>query len=185
MFNSIFKTVLSLALTCTLMFVAISNRAAIYAAVGLAPVQSSAKKPVEVAMTAPTLAEKTTSSGGRVTIKKNPRDRQFWTEARINNRTITMLVDTGASSVALTPADAKRAGIKLRKLDYNVPINTAGGQVMGARVTLKSVKVGSIRVKNVHGIVIPKGLSISLLGMSYLGEIEKIQVTSDAMVLKN
>ncbi len=181
MFNSIFKSVLSLAITCTVMFVIVSNRAAIYAAVGLAPVE----KPVAVATPTQVLAEKTTSSGGRVTIKKNPRDRQFWTEARINNRTITMLVDTGASSVALTPADAKRAGIKLRSLDYNVPINTAGGQVMAARVTLKSVKVGSIRVKNVNGIVIPKGLSISLLGMSYLGEIKKIQVTKDAMVLRN
>ncbi len=185
MFDSIFKSVLSLAITCTLMFLIVSNRAAIYAMAGLAPVETSAEAPVQVATPVQAETLKTTSSGGRVTIKKNPRDGQFWTEARINNRTVTVLVDTGASSVALTPEDAKRAGIKLRSLDYNIPINTAGGQVMAARVTLKSVKVGSIRVKNVRGIVIPNGLSISLLGMTYLGEIKKIQVTPDAMVLKN
>jgi len=118
-------------------------------------------------------------------LKKNPRDGQFWTDARINNKKINLLVDTGASAIALTPDDAKRAGVKLKDLSYDIPVNTAGGQVMAARTTLKTVKVGPIRVKNVTAVVIPEGLHVSLLGMTYLGQVRKIEVSSDKMVLKN
>ncbi len=163
---------------------AVENRHAIYAAIGLSPQETPT--PVEkVNVVAPAPKAKPRSSGGSITLDKNPRDGQFWTDARINNKKVTLLVDTGASAVALTPDDAKRAGIRLRSLDYNIPVNTAGGQVMAARTTLKSVKVGPIKVKDVSAFVIPDGLHVSLLGMTYLGEVRKIEVSPDKMVLKN
>ena len=163
---------------------AVENRHSIYAAIGLSPQETPA--PIEkINVVAPAPKVKPRSSGGSITLDKNPRDGQFWTDARINNKKVTLLVDTGASAVALTPDDAKRAGVRLRSLDYNIPVNTAGGQVMAARTTLKSVKVGPIRVKDVSAFVIPDGLHVSLLGMTYLGEVRKIEVSPDKMVLKN
>lgn len=180
MFDSIFKSALSIVICGLLMFFAVTNRQALYEAAGLVPKPQETIAPVQQAA-----APITKSTSGAVRIKKNPKDGQFWTDARVNNRTINFLVDTGASTVALTAQDAKKAGINLRSLEYNVPVSTAGGQVYAASTTLKSVKVGSIRVKNVRAVVIPEGLHVSLLGMTYLGEIKKIEVTPNELKLKN
>lgn len=184
MIGDVTKSVAGLAICGVLLFLVVESRSSIYEALGLT---SSSEQPVRetVTVAVPKERAKSTSSGGSVTLKKNPRDGQFWTDARINNKTINLLVDTGASAVALTLDDAKRSGVRVRSLDYNIPVNTAGGQVMAARTTLKSVKVGSIKVKNVRAVVIPEGLHVSLLGMTYLGEVRKIEVSNDEMKLRN
>lgn len=149
------------------------------------PAKPQAVAAIEAPVKRSAAVTETTSSGGRVTIPKSARDGQFWTTARVNNRSVKFLVDTGASAVALTPEDAKAAGINPRTLDYNIRISTANGEGRAARVTLKSVKVGTIRVRNVPAMVVEKGLGVSLLGMTYLGEIKKIEVKNDTMVLRN
>lgn len=184
MIEDVTKSVVGLLVSGLMVFMVVENRQSIYNTVGLTPTETSA--PVEtINVVAPAPKVKSKSSGGSITLEKNPRDGQFWTDARINNKKVTLLVDTGASAVALTPEDAKRAGVRLKSLDYNIPVNTAGGQVMAARTTLKSVKVGPIKVKDVSAFVIPEGLHVSLLGMTYLGEVRKIEVSPSKMVLKN
>ena len=184
MIQDVTKSVTGLLVCGLVTFMVIENRQAIYDVAGLTPAETP--PPVEtINVVAPASKVKSKSTGGSITLSKNQRDGQFWTDARINNKKITLLVDTGASAVALTSEDAKRAGVRLRSLDYNIPVNTAGGQVMAAGTTLKSIKVGPIKVKNVRAFVIPEGLHVSLLGMTYLGEVRKIEVSSDKMVLKN
>ena len=185
MFDDVLKTVIGVGVICFMGFLALMNRSAIYDVIGLTP-KIHAQQQANIAAERNVLEPpKTTSTGGRVSIPKSPHDGQFWTEARVNNRIINFLVDTGAGSVALTPKDAKVAGIKLNQLDYNVIIRTANGEGRAARVFLKSVRVGTIRVKNVEALIVEKGLSTSLLGMTFLGEIKKIEVTADAMLLRN
>jgi len=123
-------------------------------------------------------------SASVVTIPKNPQDGQFWTQARVNTGSIRFLVDTGAGMVALTERDAKKAGIKTRNLSYDVPISTAGGENMAARVTLDRVSVGAILVKDVEALIVPEGLDISLLGMTYLGELQSVQANRNTMTLR-
>lgn len=127
---------------------------------------------------------KKAKSASVVTIPKNPQDGQFWTQARVNTGSIRFLVDTGAGMVALTERDAKKAGIKTRNLDYDVPISTAGGENMAARVTLDRISVGAITVKNVDALIVPEGLDISLLGMTYLGELQSVQANRNTMTLR-
>lgn len=122
--------------------------------------------------------------GMAVSIPKNKADGQFWTEARVNNGHVRFLVDTGASSVALTPEDARKAGIRLDRLKYDVPIATAGGQNVAAYVNLKSISIGPVTIRNVKALVVPEGLSTSLLGMSYLGELQKVEATPHALILR-
>jgi aspartyl protease family protein len=184
MIGDVTKSAVGLVVSGLVLFFLVENRLAIYDAVGLTS-PSSAPRTETVAIATPRVDTKPIVTGGSITLKKNPRDGQFWTDARINNKKINLLVDTGASAVALTLEDAKRAGVRVRQLDYNIPVNTAGGQVMAARTTLKSVKVGPIKVRDVRAVVIPEGLHVSLLGMTYLGEVRKIEVSSDKMVLKN
>lgn len=103
----------------------------------------------------------------------------------VDNFRIKMLVDTGASVVALTAADARALGIQLSPADYKMTLNTANGAVRGARVNLREVRLGDILVRNVEAVVLPAGaLSMSLLGTSFLGKLQGYEVQTGRMVLR-
>lgn len=122
--------------------------------------------------------------GSVITIQKNPRDGQFWTDASVNSGIVHFLVDTGASSVALTLDDALKAGFRERDLVYNVPISTAGGKNTAAAVRIKTLSVGAITLRDVEAIVVPEGLHVSLLGMTYLGELQKVEASQNTLTLR-
>ena len=95
----------------------------------------------------------------------------FSAAGSLNGYPVSFLVDTGATSIAINAADAKRMG-----LDYKagpaVGVNTAGGVVPAWRVKFNSVKVGGITINQVDGMVVESGLSVPLLGMSFLNRME-------------
>lgn len=98
---------------------------------------------------------------------------------------VRMLVDTGASVVALTAEDARALGFDLRPSDYKTAMSTANGIVRGARVNLREVRLGDILVRNVEAVVLPAGaLSISLLGTSFLGKLKGYEVQTGKMILR-
>jgi len=110
-------------------------------------------------------------------------DGHFWVEARANDKAVKFLVDTGASVVALTPLDAQRLGFDIRTLDYSRAVNTANGKTLAAEVTIHSLSVGESRVNEVRAMVIREGLDTSLLGMSYLGRLSRIEATPSSLIL--
>ena len=116
-------------------------------------------------------------------------DGHYWAEARMNARTggrpIRVMVDTGASVVALTRADAQRLGVHVTAADFSGTIVTAAGRVRAAPVTLASVSIGGTRVNDVEALVIENGLPHSLLGMSYLGRLSSFTATPTALTLKS
>ncbi|HLB14130.1 MAG TPA: TIGR02281 family clan AA aspartic protease [Burkholderiales bacterium] len=98
----------------------------------------------------------------------------FITTAYINGVPTRALIDTGATSVAISTDDAQRMAI-----DYagapRVQIGTAGGPRTGYRVILATVSVGSITLRNVEGVVMEAGrdeLPITAIGMSYLNGVD-------------
>lgn len=110
----------------------------------------------------------------------------FVSKARINGTSIRVMVDTGASTVALSHEDARRAGFRPDDLDFEVPVSTANGIVKAARVKIDRVEVGGILVERVEGMVLPKGaLSGSLLGMSFLSRLESFEVRDGVLHLRN
>jgi aspartyl protease family protein len=110
----------------------------------------------------------------------------FQTSASINNRNIEVLVDTGASAVALSHEDASRIGLKPRNLTYDVRVSTANGEGKAARVMLREVEIGNVRVQNVEGLVLQEGaLRGTLLGMSFLSRLRSFKVEDGKLILKN
>jgi aspartyl protease family protein len=110
----------------------------------------------------------------------------FVTTAKINNTSISVLVDTGATAVALSFEDAQNAGLQPNTLKFDVPVNTANGRADAARVKLRKVEVGTIRVPDVEGLVLPKGaFHGTLLGMSFLGRLTSFSVENGKLILKN
>ncbi len=111
-------------------------------------------------------------------------DGHYWAQATVDGRAVRFLVDTGASSVALTQADARRLSLEPERLTYDVPIRTASGRAFAAAVTLRSVSVSGARVEDVEALVAQEGLETSLLGMSYLGRLSRFEATPRALILR-
>jgi aspartyl protease family protein len=110
----------------------------------------------------------------------------YYATADINGSDIKVVIDTGATAVALPYEDAERAGLRPRNLNFSVPISTANGVVNAAQVELARVTVDGVRVDGVQGLVMPKGaLNITLLGMSYLSKLRGFKVEEGVLSLKN
>jgi len=109
----------------------------------------------------------------------------FAVSAQINGARVHMVVDTGASSVVLTPDDAKAAGLPLALLNYTVSIETANGRARAAPVTLDRIAMGELEERSVEALVVQPGqLRTSLLGMSFLNRLQSWQVSGDRLMLK-
>jgi aspartyl protease family protein len=144
------------------------------------PVAMPAPAPPPVAQP----AEPVPDTYGEAAIARSP-DGEFWADAQVDGYPVHFLVDTGASIVALTQADAHRMGIDPSATDYTIPISTANGMTRAAPVKLHLVSVGRAEVSEVDAVVAQGGLSTSLLGMSYLRRLSKFEATPDALVLKS
>ncbi len=112
-------------------------------------------------------------------------DGHYWTDADVDGRAVSFLVDTGASVVALTWRDAERLRLKPETLDFAWSIRTANGETKGAAVTLPFVRIGNVRIENVEAMVLPQdALHDSLLGMSFLGALNSYEVRGDTMIIR-
>ena len=110
----------------------------------------------------------------------------FLTTAEINGSPVNVIVDTGASAVALSFEDAEEVGIDTRDLVFDVPASTANGTVMAARVTIRRIVIDGVRVDDVQGAVLPQGaLNGTLLGMSFLSRLQSLKVQDGILYLRN
>ncbi len=108
----------------------------------------------------------------------------FEVNATVNGHTTPMVFDTGASAVVLTVADARSAGIDTADLRYTVPVSTANGRGMAARVRLDMIEVGGIARRNITAFVTEAGsLETSLLGMTFLETLSRYSVTQNTLEL--
>jgi aspartyl protease family protein len=128
----------------------------------------------------------TTSEGGKEIILHKLLNGHFEADVSINGQQISMLVDTGASMVALSHADAERVGIIPENLDYSMTVMTANGRSRAAPVTLTSVAIGPIVRNNVAASVAEDGkLDQSLLGMSFLETLGSLQMQTDELRIRD
>lgn len=108
----------------------------------------------------------------------------YATVGTINGLTVRFLVDTGATSIAMNEAEARRLGIDYRMDGERGHASTASGLVATHRVKLKVVQVGDIRLREVDALVIDGAYPEQvLLGMSFLGRL-KIENHGTAMLLR-
>lgn len=128
----------------------------------------------------------TSSAGERAVRIRKRSDGHFVARAEVDKANLTMLVDTGASTVVLKPSDARAAGINLDTLNYSVPVRTANGTAYAASVRIKRLVVGGIRVEGVEALVAkPGALNESLLGMSFLRRLRSYEFSGDFLTLRS
>ncbi|MEO1968712.1 MAG: TIGR02281 family clan AA aspartic protease [Sphingomonadaceae bacterium] len=119
---------------------------------------------------------------GTAELTRSP-DGHFYSDVAVNRRTIHALVDTGASVVALTGADASAIGLRWNPADVRVIGSGASGPVEGVPVMLDTVELGRHEARQVQAVIIPQGLDVSLLGQSYLSTIDPVRIEGDRMLL--
>lgn len=140
----------------------------------------AATAPVPVVAVA---ADHTGATGAAAQVVKGE-DGHYWAQARIDGRAVRVLVDTGASVVALTRADAVRLGVDPEPQAFTGQVQTASGVVRAAPVRLNTVSVAGARVDQVEALVVEQGLEYSLLGMSYLGRLSAFEATPAGLTLR-
>jgi aspartyl protease family protein len=142
------------------------------AAVTQAPPQASGPKPAE------------TPEIPRETKLDRRSNGHFYVDAEVNgDDLVNFIVDTGASSVALTTRDAERIGVPFSRSNFEVIGTGASGAVRGQLVTIDRLSIDGKEVREVRGAVL-EGLEISLLGQSYLSRIGGVEMAGDSMTLR-
>ena len=154
---------------------------AVGAGLGLIKLDDRPAAPVAAAA-AVASSDQTTTEDTHVTAIPKAQDGHFWANATVNDKAVRFLVDTGATVVVLTEADAQRLGVDKSTLTYDRKVITAMGPTQAAQVTLASVAVGESTVHNVEALILPQG-GTSLLGMSYLGRLSRIEATPSSLIL--
>lgn len=115
---------------------------------------------------------RTPASAGRssTTLQADSRG-HYMVQGQINGGSVRMLLDTGATLIALPASEAVRLGIDYRKGQVGY-LSTANGTVPAYHVKLNTVKVGDIELNQVDAVVQEQGLPLILLGMSFLNRTE-------------
>ncbi len=124
-----------------------------------------------------------TSQTGTIVDVPRRRDGHYYMELEVNGTSLQFVVDTGATHMVLSQADALAVGIPPDELDYIGRARTANGLVRTAEVRLATVSLGAISDRDVRAIVNEGDLDTSLLGMSYLQKFGKIEIEGDRLRL--
>jgi aspartyl protease family protein len=122
---------------------------------------------------------------GRTVALRADAQGQFAATATIDGRSVPVIVDTGATAVALSADTARRLGIMPPQSAFRLAMSTANGITVAAPVTLNEVRVGSISVRNVAAVVVAgDGLSVNLLGMTFLSRLTQFSVAGSEITLR-
>lgn len=132
------------------------------------------------------ITAETTDIGERAVRIRRRNDGHYVARTEINGVKSDMLVDTGASTVVLRPADAERIGIDMRRLTFTVPVQTANGTTYAASVRLRAITVGPIQIRDVEALIAKPGtLKESLLGISFLRRLRSYEFSGDFLTLRS
>ena len=112
-------------------------------------------------------------------------DGHFYATSTIDGASVKMMVDTGASVIALTGDDARAIGLHWDDNEVRAIGRGASGDVYGVPTSLSEVEIGGMVRNDVSAVIIPNGLDVSLLGQSYLSKIGNVEINGDTMVLSS
>jgi aspartyl protease family protein len=110
-------------------------------------------------------------------------DGDYHVIGQVNGQPVSFLVDTGASEVVLSPADAQRLGVDVKTLKFDRAFETANGIGLGARFQAASLAIGAIRLANVPVSINQTPMATSLLGMSFLRRLDSFEFKGGQLIL--
>jgi len=110
---------------------------------------------------------------------------QYSAEFRLNNARTMGMIDTGASYVAINETTARDAGLRVRSADFVYTVRTANGETRAAHAMLDTIRLGSIRLRNVEVLVLEdRSLEATLIGMSFLNRLRSFSQSNGMLELR-
>ena len=108
----------------------------------------------------------------------------FVAQARMNGVKSEVLVDTGATYVAINETTARKLGIHLKEADFKYKVRTANGITMAASAIIDEIEIDRVRVTDVQASVSrDSALGVTLLGMSFLKKLKKFEIGNNELLL--
>ncbi|MDF1609507.1 TIGR02281 family clan AA aspartic protease [Hoeflea sp. YIM 152468] len=127
-----------------------------------------------------------TDENGQAVLIRKSLNGHFEAAGTVNGEAVSFLIDTGATTIALSHEDALRIGFTDKDLSYSLVINTANGQGRAAAVRLDTVIIGSVVRKGLRALVVePRQLEQSLLGMNFMSSLTAFEMRRDEVVLRD
>jgi aspartyl protease family protein len=142
--------------------------------------------PAKIARVETPKIESIAASDGSGTVRLKPDDRgHYVAEFKMNGRSVTALVDTGASMVAINKTTARKLGISVSPSDFKYEVSTANGNIKVAAAVIHEIQIGRVRVRDVEAAVLDdRALDGTLLGMSFLKRLDGFTVSKGDLILK-
>tara|TARA_Y100000590_G_scaffold464389_1_gene633714 strand:- start:1092 stop:1820 length:729 start_codon:yes stop_codon:yes gene_type:complete len=103
---------------------------------------------------------------------------------KVNGKRIKFLIDTGATGIVLSSRHARRIGINVDALNYDIPMQTANGITKSASYKIQSLTIGHITLNNLSVYINQSNMEASLLGMTFLNKLKSFRVEGRNMILK-
>ena len=121
-------------------------------------------------------------SGGETRIRQDA-DGHFYADAEIDGVKRRMLIDSGATTTALSVGTAKALGLDLNESPFAALIQTANGRVAADTARVKELSVGSIRMRDLGVVVSPAFGDTDVLGMNFLSRLASWHVDGQTLVM--
>jgi len=121
-------------------------------------------------------------SGGETRIRQDA-DGHFYADAEIDGVKRRMLIDSGATTTALSVGTAKALGLDLNGSSFAALIQTANGRVAADTARVKELSVGSIRMRDLGVVVSPAFGDTDVLGMNFLSRLASWHVDGQTLVM--
>lgn len=109
-------------------------------------------------------------------------DGHFWATARLNGVERRMLIDSGATSTAISEATAKAIGVEPRRVPP-VLLTTANGTIEAARGRIETVRIGSLETRDLPVVISPAFGEMDVVGMNFLSRLGSWRVKRGTLIL--
>lgn len=129
------------------------------------------------------LGERGQTVGGTLRVPMAP-DGHFWVRARINGHEQRFLIDSGATTTALSADAAEAAELDVERGAFPVLINTANGTVEAQRTRIRRLSMGPIIAKDIAAVVSPAFGDMNVLGMNFLSSLQSWRVEGRTLILE-
>lgn len=111
-------------------------------------------------------------------------DGHFWADAQVNGNAVRFMIDSGATTTAMSRSAATAAGITINESGFPISIETANGTVEARRARIDSMTLGSIRAEDLAVVVASEFGDTSVLGMNFLSQLESWRVEGRFLILQ-
>ncbi|GGO90516.1 retropepsin-like aspartic protease family protein [Stakelama pacifica] len=121
--------------------------------------------------------------GGTTRIEMGP-DGHFWARVELNGVSRRMLIDSGATTTALSQATADAASIETSGGGFPVMLSTANGQILAKRATIRSITLGNLHADNLDAVVSDRFGDLDVIGMNFLSRLGSWRVEGRTLILE-